>query len=202
MDGTTILRAEEFVIMTGLTREEWAEKLAVIGAYIQSKGAEITIEVIGSWPAIESGMPGRTSEDLDVWTPNSRFDRGLFREACLSAGLDFDPTGEVDRPYIQLVRPGIAQVPNHEPEQSTIFGGLILVTPPPAAIIASKLVRASEKDVSDIVYLKQKYQVSTEDIRIFVKAISNEMARTTAEENIVYLEFHSPPGDTPAGQGN
>jgi len=175
----------------GLTREQWAEKLALIGAFIKAKGAKITIEIIGSWPAIELGMPGRTSEDLDVWMPNSRFDRALFREACLNAGVDFDPTGEVDRPYIQLVRPGITQVPRHEPEHSAVFGGLILVTPPPAALIASKLVRASGKDMHDIVFLKQKFRIPMDDIMACVKAIGDKMARETAEENIVYLEFRA-----------
>jgi len=180
-----------------LTREQWAEKLAIIGAYIKGRGAEITIEVIGSWPAIDLGMPGRTSEDMDVWMPNSRFDSALLREACVNAGVDFDPIGEVERPYIQLVRPGITQVPKHEPQPSAIFGGLILVTPPPAALIASKLVRASAKDVPDIVFLKHKFRVSTEEITAFVRAIGDKMARETAEENVVYLEFHLP-GREPA----
>ena len=179
--------------MQGLTREDWAEKLAKIGSYIADKGAKIEIEVIGSWPGLEAGMPGRTSEDLDVWLPNSRFDRALFRDACLHAGLDFDPIDEVDRPYVQIVRPGITHVPQHTPEPSAVFGGLILVTPPPAALIASKLVRASDKDLHDAVFLKHKFRISTEDVASFAKAIGDKMARTTAEENIVYLEFHAPP---------
>jgi len=138
-------------------------------------------------------MPGRISEDLNVWMPNSRFDRALFCEACLSAGLDFDPTGEVDRPYIQLVRPGITHVPKHDPEPSAVFGGLILVTPPPAALIASKLVRASPKDVYDMVFLKEKFRISTDDVAAFVRTIANKIARTTAQENIVCLEFR--PGE-------
>ena len=177
--------------MRGLTREQWAEKLAAIGSYIKAKGAEITVEVIGSWPAIESGMPGRTSEDLDIWTPNSQFDAALFREACINAGLDFNPIGETNRPYIQLVRPGITQVPEHEPERAAIFGGLIVVTPPPAALIASKLVRATDKDVHDVIFLKQKYRVSTKEVTDFAQAIGNKMARDAAIENIVYLEFYN-----------
>ena len=185
--------------MKGLTRDEWAEKLAIIGSFLQSKGAKVEIEVIGSWPVIEAGMPGRTSEDLDVWLPNSTFDRGLFREACLNAGLAFDPSDEVDQPYIQIVRPGITQVPKHKPERSAVFGGLILVTPPPAALIASKLVRASEKDLSDVMFLKHKFGVSTNAIASFTKAISDEIARATAEENVVYLEFLPLPAMPPPG---
>jgi hypothetical protein len=188
--------------MKGLTREQWAEKLAAIGAYLKGKGAEITIEVIGPWPAIESGMPGRTSGDLNIWLSNSRFDRTLLREACLSAGLDFDPIGEVDRPYLQLVSQGIVHVPKHKPRPAAIFGGPILVTPPPAALIASKLVRASPKDFDDMVFLKQKFRVSTEEVAKYVKAIADKTARTTAHENIVYLEFHVPGSDARTAKGS
>ena len=65
-------------------------------------------------------------------------------------------------------------------------------------MIASKLVRASGKDVHDMVFLKQKFRISRDDVMAYIKAIGDKMARTTAQENIVYLEFHAPMEEPPS----
>ena len=38
--------------------------------------------------------------------------------------LDFDPIDEADRPYLELVRPGIAEVTEHLPKEAGSWGGL------------------------------------------------------------------------------
>ncbi len=97
----------------GLNREQWEERLAALGAALSALGSEASLEVIGAWPVIDAGMPGRSSLDLDVWMPGSQMDRSTLRAACETAGLDFDPIDEAARPYVQFVRPGIVQMPEH-----------------------------------------------------------------------------------------
>jgi hypothetical protein len=80
----------------GLNRQQWEEKLAQLGAQLQALNGAVRLEIIGPWPLIEAGMPGRTSLDLDVWAPGSQSDRRLLRAACAAAGLDFDPLDETD----------------------------------------------------------------------------------------------------------
>ena len=87
----------------GLDRRQWEEKLAGIGQHLQRQNAPATLELIGAWPVIEAGLEGRTSLDLDVWMPGSDADRSALAAACAAAGLDFDPTGETDRPYLRLM---------------------------------------------------------------------------------------------------
>ena len=171
--------------MNGLNRDQWTEKLDALGGHLNN--AEIT--VIGSWPVIEWGLPGRTSMNLNVWMPASRFDVDLFREACVAADLDLDPTGEVCRPCVRLMYPGDAHVPPHEFERNMWCGGLILSTPPPAVLIASKLVRTSDRDFHDMVFLKHHFRVETEDIVEAVNAIDDKAARETAMGNLRFLEF-------------
>lgn len=171
--------------MNGLNRDQWIEKLGTLGDHLN----DANITVIGSWPVIEDGMPGRTSMDLNVWMPASRFDVDLFREACVSAGLDLDPTSEASRPCVRLMYPGDAHVPPHETFLTHNYGGLRLLVPPPAVLIASKLVRTSDKDFHDMVFLQHKFRVATEDIVEAVNAIGDKAAREAAMGNLGFLEF-------------
>lgn len=123
----------------GLNRAEWEAKLALIGQFLEEHGKKGTIELIGAWPIIEAGMPDRTSMDLGVWKSGSEIDNRLLRQACEAAGLDFDPKRETpERPHVQVVVPGIVQVPPHEPEAAGIYGALSVTVPPPAALMHPK----------------------------------------------------------------
>jgi hypothetical protein len=177
----------------GLTREEWSAKFGEIGQFLRKRGITATVEIIGAWPVMEAGMPGRTSMDLDVWLPGSRFDRAIFREACLRAGLDFDPINETDRPYVQLIRPGIVHVPKHEPEYASTFGGLTVNVPPAAALIASKLVRGAAKDIDDALYLQDKLAVTKQEVSVYTRRFTDRLARETATENLAYLRLKGLP---------
>jgi len=171
------------------------EKLGAIGRFLQSRNDVAVIEAIGSWPVIDAGMPGRTSMDLDVWLPGSQFDQSALREACLAAEMGFDPIGEADTPYIQLVRPGIVHVPPHTAEYGSTYGSLTVNVPPAAALIASKLVRAAAKDIEDSLFLQNKFSISAADVANCANQITNPLARETATENVVYLRIS---GATPS----
>ncbi len=171
----------------GLNREQWEEKLAALGAGFRALNAEARLEIIGAWPVIDAGMPERTSLDLDIWMPGSQVDRGALRAACATAGLDFDPMGETNRAYIQLVRPGIVEMPRHTAQEAGTWGGLTITVPPPAALAAAKLVRAADKDLADIFFLCSRHAISREAVAAFVETIPDPAQRQTARENLVYL---------------
>lgn len=141
----------------GLDRAGWHEKLRLLGQALADRGCRLRLEIIESWSLINAGMPARSTADLDIWAPASHVDSGALASACAVAGLDFDPTGEVTRPYVQVVQPGIVSVPDHTPMEVGRWGGLILLTPPPAALAAAKLTRAEPQDIADILFLRSKY---------------------------------------------
>ena len=172
----------------GLNRRQWEEKLAAIGEHLRSIGSTATLEVIGAWPVMEAGLEGRTSLDLDVWMPASDADRGALAKACMAAGLDFNPTGETDRPYMQLVQPGIIEMPEHVPVEAGRWGALTIITPPPAALAAMKLMRAEPKDIADVLFLCSRHGLGKENVAHYARRIRDPQKRQTAEENLVYLE--------------
>lgn len=172
----------------GLGRAEWSEKLQQIGA--QSSGQ---LCLIGSAACIFSGMESRTSIDLDVWRPASKFEEQKLQTAVESAGLLYNPTHEdLDRPYIQVIEPGICQTGNFQtPEVMMESGGLVVSRPPIANLIASKLLRCEPRDLEDIAYLLTKYQPDPEQVREAVHSMPR-LQREKATENLVYLEILSP----------
>ena len=93
-------------------------------------------------------MDGRTSADLDIWKPVSDFDRLELKLAAEKAGLLFDPkqTLAPNRPYLQLIEPGLTQVGAFEPVFIERIGRLHLFRPPAENLIAAKLLRAEVSD--------------------------------------------------------
>lgn len=172
----------------GLDRAGWQEKLRLLGQALRERGRILRLEIIGSWSLIHAGMPTRSTNDLDVWAPGSELDTEALEAACAFASLDFDPTGEVTRPYVQVVQPGIVSVPNHTPVEVARWGGLILLAPPPAALAAAKLTRAAPQDIADILFLRTKYGLVRADVAAFVELIPNHRHREVARENLVYLD--------------
>ena len=172
----------------GLDRRQWEEKLAGIGRHLQRQNAPASLELIGAWPVIEAGLEGRTSLDLDVWMPGSDADRSALAAACAAAGLYFDPTGETHRPYLQLIHPGIVTVPEHVPVKAGRWGGLTILTPPPAALAAMKLIRAEPKDLADVFFLCSRHGLTRAGVADYVRRIPDPAQRQTAQENLVYLE--------------
>lgn len=175
-------------VARGLDREGWHAKLHLLGESLQKKGQTLRLEIFGSWPLIDAGMPSRSTMDLDVWATAFEFDPEVLRSACESAGLEYNPFGEVTGPYLQIVRPGIVTLPEHTPEEVGRWGGLILYTPPLAAIAAAKLVRADPQDISDVFFIRAKADLSRADIAAYVERLPNSRHREAARENLVYLD--------------
>src|SRR5262245_18209088 len=72
-----------------------------------------TLCLIGSTPGIATGQPDRQTPDLDVWFTGSHYDISDLTQACEELGILYDPKGELDPDavYIQVVRPGIVNLP-------------------------------------------------------------------------------------------
>lgn len=176
-----------------LDGEAWSAVLADLARALGKEGAPIRLCLIGSAACLFGGMDGRTSSDLDIWRPASDFDRGELQAAAEKAGLLFDPkqTLEPNRPYLQLVEPGLTQLGVFEPVFIERIGRLHLYRPPVENLIAAKLIRAEPKDLADIQFLASRHRPDLSRVREIVGKF-HDPARERASENLVYLEVLKP----------
>ena len=172
-----------------LDGEAWLVVLADLALALGKEGGPVRLCLIGSAACLFGGMEGRTSADLDIWKPASDYDRMELKGAAEKAGLLFDPkqTLDPDRPYLQLVEPGLTQLGEFEPVFIERMGRLQLYRPPVENLIAAKLIRAEPKDLGDIRFLVSRHRPDLEQIRKIVAAF-NPQARERAVENLVYLD--------------
>ena len=172
-----------------LDGEAWSAVLEDLSQALGKKGSHVRLCLIGSAACLFGGMEGRTSADLDIWKPASDFDRRELKIAAEKAGLLFDPkqTLEPDRPYLQLVEPGLTQLGEFEPVFIERLGRLYLYRPPVENLIAAKLIRAEPKDLGDIQFLVGQHRPDLKHVRKII-AKFNPRARERAMENLVYLD--------------
>jgi hypothetical protein len=176
-----------------LTRDEWLEILERMALALPAQGPPVKVCLIGAAPCILEAMPGRASHDLDVWMPESDFDRLELKQAAESAGLLFDPRGplEPDKPYLQLIIPGPTQVGDFTPVLWSRLGRLHIYRPPWPHLIASKLVRGDERDVDDILFMAGKQKVSQTEVAACADGMPSP-AREQLLENLIYLSILDP----------
>jgi len=171
----------------------------------------VSLCLIGGGATILLGQPNRGTEDLDAWARASRFREKALRDAVEAAGLAYNPRGEiVGAPYVQIVHPGIAQAPGYEPATGTWMGEaetvvwrgafLTVSVPPPAVLVASKLVRCSPRDVEDCVWLMTAHALDAEAVSRAVRALP-AAARGVAEDNLAMLRYLSGDGGAPKPGG-
>ncbi len=171
----------------------WSVVLADLAQALPPTGVPIRLCLIGSAACLFGGMDGRTSADLDIWKPASDFDRLELQRAAEKAGLLFDPkqTLEPNRPYLQLVEPGLTQLGAFEPVFIERLGRLHLYRPPVENLIAAKLIRAEPKDLADIQFLVSHHRPDLNRVREIV-ARFEAPACERASENLVYLAVLKP----------
>jgi len=172
-----------------LDGEAWSAVLADLANALGKEGSPLRLCLIGSAACLFGGMDGRTSADLDIWKPASDYDRLELKTAAEKIGLLFDPkqTLEPDRPYLQLIEPGLTQLGIFEPVLIERMGRLHLFRPPVENLIAAKLIRAEPKDLSDIRFLLSRHRPDLQRVRSII-AEFNSQARERATENLVYLD--------------
>ena len=177
----------------GLNRDEWLAKLALISTNLGKQNAKANLVLIGGATGIFAGQPARTSIDIDVWKPRSTYQYAQLKQAVEDAGLLFDPKGvlEPDKPYVQMIEPGLCQTGKFEKtEPLENFGALTTERPPIANLIAGKLVRGEPRDIEDIAYLMATFRPDRASIEKAVKSMPFE-AMDKARENLVYLDVIS-----------
>ena len=172
-----------------LDGEAWSAVLADLAQALGKEGSPVRLCLIGSAACLFGGMDGRTSADLDIWKPASDYDRAELKLAAEKAGLLFDPkqTLEPNRPYLQLVEPGLTQLGAFEPVLIERIGRLQIFRPPIENLIAAKLLRAEPKDLGDIRFLMSRHRPETARIRKVISEFSGA-TRERATENLVYLD--------------
>ena len=172
-----------------LDGEAWSAVLADLSQALGKEGSPVRRCLIGSAACLFGGMEGRTSADLDVWKPASDYDRGELKLAAEKSGLLFDPkqTLEPNRPYLQLVEPGLTQLGAFEPVFIERIGRLQLFRPPVENLIAAKLLRSAPKDLGDIRFLMSRHRPDVARGRKVIAEFSDP-ARGRATENLVYLD--------------
>lgn len=176
-----------------LDGEAWSAVLAELANALGKDGSPVRLCLIGSAACLLGGMAGRTSADLDIWKPASDFDRRELQVATIKAGLLFDPkqTLDPDRPYLQLVEPGLTQLGEFEPVFIERIGRLQLYRPPVENLIAAKLIRAEPKDLGDIQFLVSRHRPNLQTVRNLI-ATFHQPGRERATENLVYLNVLNP----------
>jgi hypothetical protein len=176
-----------------LDGEAWLAVLADLSQALGKEGAPLRLCLIGSAACLFGGMDGRTSADLDIWKPASDYDRRELQVAAEKAGLLFDPkqTLEPDRPYLQLVEPGLTQLGEFEPVFIERIGRLHLYRPPVENLVAAKLIRAEPKDLGDIQFLVSRHRPDLQRVRGIIARFI-QPARERATENLVYLDVLNP----------
>jgi len=172
-----------------LDGEAWSLVLGDLAQALGKDGLPIRLCLIGSAACLFGGMEGRTSADLDIWKPASDYDRLELKTAAEKAGLLFDPkqTLDPDRPYLQLVEPGLTQLGAFEPVLIERMGRLLLFRPPIENLIAAKLIRAEPKDLGDIQFLVSRHRPELARVQRIVAAFT-QPGRERATENLVYLD--------------
>ena len=172
-----------------LDGEAWSAVLADLAEALGKEGSPLRLCLIGSAACLFGGMDGRTSADLDIWKPASDYDRRELKAAAEKIGLLFDPKQmlEPDRPYLQLIEPGLTQLGTFKPVLIERMGRLQLFRPPVENLIASKLIRAEPKDLGDIRFLVSRHRPDLQRVRKII-AKFNPQPCQRATENLVYLD--------------
>jgi hypothetical protein len=162
--------------------------LIEIGRYLE-KPAKLLL--IGSAIGIQMGQPNRMTGYIDVWMDSLDFDYADLKQACIKAGIEFNPKGydEPDAPYIQIVQKSIVDVGEFDKE-SRLFktGNLTVVRPPLEHIIASKLVRGSDTDYDDMLFLFNNSGVSVQDIEDAISTLDEDHREIAKQRARIFRE--------------
>lgn len=170
---------------------DWAAMEALLIRLGEALEQETELVLIGSAVCMCLGQPARMTLDFDVWHPSSNYDLSVLKRACEKVGLAFDPKSvvEPEKAYIQIVRPGIVHLGAFSKTSRLLkTGKLVVLQPPTANLVASKLVRCEDKDLDDCTFLLRQTNTSIDEVAEVIETFTNEEARKTAKENITLLQ--------------
>lgn len=115
------------------------------------------------------GADIRTTMDIDVAEPYSRFDHKAFPFASAEAGLPVNPPDDYDAAFLEMVgafRLCVPEPTDDRPGQVVFKGtNLTVRTGSVADLVASKLVRYDEQDQQDVQFLLGNGGTTLDEIR-------------------------------------
>lgn len=143
------------------------------------------------------GMPGRQTTDIDIWRPASDFITGDIETGAQISGLAFDPTGDCEGPYIEIVHSGVINLPVCTASIDWRGGlkgielwhgaNLTVTCPPTDLLSARKMLRADPKDLGDVVWAIAAGKTTVGRIRR-ASVLFNPVDAETIRENLIYLQ--------------
>lgn len=152
--------------MTNVNRATIAEYFVRLDELVAS-GTELYI--YGGAAVAALGADIRTTMDIDVAEPYSRFDHNAFPVASAKAGLPVNPPEDYDAAFLEMVGAFRLCVPEPTIERSgqIVFKGanLTVRTGSVADLVASKLIRYDEQDQQDIQFLLGNGRATLDEIR-------------------------------------
>lgn len=155
--------ATEIQEVTGKTAGEYFVRLDALVA------PGTVLYVYGGAAVALLGSGIRTTMDVDVAEPYSRFDQATFASASAQAGLPVNPGADYEQAFLELVGAFRLCVPEPTVEKPglEIFKGtnLTVRTGSAADLIASKLIRYDEQDQQDIQFLLKTGRVTLSAVR-------------------------------------
>ena len=153
--------------------------------------------IIGAASLIFLGQPARQTGDIDIWRAGSKLLDSELSQIAAAAGLAYNPTDyEPEGAYLQIINPGIVNLPAVDDdvwatgEKSRVLWqgqNITVVCPPPSIIAAAKLVRATDVDLDDVVYLIGGVGVSKKQIMTALTKFP-EPDRQFAKENMSLVD--------------
>lgn len=148
----------------------------------------------GGAAVLAHGLEQRVTLDIDV-LPASQFVEADLRRACVAAELGFNPSNKdfAEQDYIEVVPEETLILPRPDPERgyNTIFRGhrLTVKTPPAADLVIGKLKRLDPDDLSDIVFLIDRFRLTKADIEdSFGRLPARFKADPVVQDNLRFIK--------------
>lgn len=149
--------------------------------------------MIGGSAVVLLGANIRTTADVDIALPYSKFDMAGFAEASAQAGLPVNPSFGYQGAYVELVKPLMLTLPRpkNDGSEQILFRGanLVVKTGSGAELVASKLYRYSEQDQEDIRFLMSRGNVTMSAVREAVLRLPERFREDVlVRDNLANLE--------------
>lgn len=148
--------------------------------------------IVGCTPGIFFGQPHRTTQSIDVWEPQSTFDRTDLARACERVGWRCSPADESDAgpPVLRFLGPDTLGLPaSLELREIETYRRLKLSMPSPAILVASALSRGQPTDVDDLVFWIGERRLDLASIEQAIEQLPAGELRDAAQLNKAFAEL-------------
>lgn len=171
-----------------MDREQLIRKLEALDGALNSSAR---LYLYGGGVFILLGEPGRTSVDLDVAGPYSEANMAELRPAAERVGFPVNPDEYYVGDHIEWVGPLrlCLPEPKADAKELSLWKGrhVEALGPPPADLVASKLIRYDEGDRADLQFLYSLCPWDWEEVRQAVQ----RLPKAFREDAVVKENLHN-----------